>query len=83
MTETPPNITGPLFSAETTATARKMVGLPPLPVPTATQQIATMLEHLKAARRIAYDLGVHTTVDMISKLVVSIEMAMSVVEALP
>ncbi len=46
-----------------------------------TQKIEQMLEHLKAARRLAYDMGLHETVDMISKPIVAVDMALAAVRA--
>ena len=80
---TDPIPTGLLFAPDIVTKARTMAGLPPIPVPTKTQQIDQMLEHLKSARRIAYDLGLHTTSDMISKPIVSTEMAMGALRAAP
>lgn len=51
------------------------------PAPTKVQQIDQLVEHLKAARRIAYDLGLHSTVDMISKPLIAVEMSVAAIKA--
>ena len=64
--------------AGVTSTVPNMATKPDPKPGSKAHQIAHMLEHLKAARRIAYSLGLSSTSDMISKAIIPVEMGLGV-----